>query len=245
MRWIKSLDEGMENGTVHYRVMRSDTISGPFVEIANMSATGQSIYNYTDVGKGDGDTNDYFYFIQSVNENMNVVNSRLAGKMAIGLSAGWQLISFPFVQERSSVEAILRTLDFRSVRCYDSQNDSWRAYHTFKNYSDLKQLDNTMGFWVEVTRSDHLVLAGLVPPRITEIHLYEGWNLVSFPSFLGSYSVGHVRFETRAERVEGFDSLASPYLLRVMDDSEEMVPFHGYWIKVPRDVTWTVPNILR
>jgi hypothetical protein len=239
MRWIKSMDDGIENGTVFYRVMRSESLFGPFAEIANLSATGQPVYNYTDVGRGDGDISDYFYFIQAVNENMFASNSSLACKMAIGLSAGWQLVSFPLIQESDNVETVLRTLDYRSVRYFDSLNGHWMTYQAFKSYNDLKRIDNTMGLWIEVTNSDHLVLAGLVP-ETTEVYLHEGWNLVSFPSFTDFYPVILVKMETGAERVEGFDPLASPYRLRVMDDFEYLIPSQAYWIKVPGDVVWTI-----
>ncbi|MCK4445440.1 MAG: hypothetical protein KAW09_12910, partial [Thermoplasmata archaeon] len=103
----------------------------------------------------------------------------------------------------------------------------------------LAQLNNTMGFWIDVTNNDYLVLAGLIP-FITEIHLHEGWNLVSFPSFWDFYPVMLLKLFTGAERVEGFDPLAPPYYLRVMDDFDDLVPSRGYWVKVPSDVTWTV-----
>jgi hypothetical protein len=238
--WYKSKDEGLENGTILYRVMRANSLYGPYFEVGNSAAANQTTYNFTDVGMGDGDTNDYFYSVRSVNSDGYYANSTAyAGKMAISLTPGLHLISFPLIQENNSLETVLQTLDFRSVWCYDSWNRVWRSYHISKDYHTLEELNNTMGFWIDVTNSDYLVLAGLIP-YITEIHLREGWNLISFPSFWTFYPVLLMKMDTGAERVEGFDPLAPPYHLRVMDDFDDFLPSRGYWVKVPRDVTWTV-----
>ncbi len=238
--WYKSKDEGLENGTTSYKVMRSDFYDGPYSEIGNVVADNRLIYNFTDIGKGDGDPNDYFYLVRSYNEDMNSTDSSMyAGKMAISLTPGPHLISFPLIQEDKDIEAVLQTLDFSSAWSYDSWNGIWRSYHISKDYNTLEELNNTMGFWVDVTNNDYLMLAGLVP-LTTDIHLREGWNLISFPSFYDFYPVMILKMMIDAEKVEGFDPLNPPYHLRVMDDFEDLVPSEGYWVKVPRDVTWTM-----
>ena len=94
-----------------------------------------------------------------------------------------------------------------------------------KTYSGgLSSLNQMMGLWVNVTEDSNLTVAGTVPAQTT-IHLYEGWNLVSLPSFNTPYSVADLKAEIDATRVEGYD-LAPPYFLRVLGDAEVLLP--GY-----------------
>lgn len=241
--WYRSGDDGRENGTTLYRIMKSEEqYWGPWVEIGRTNATGQPVYDFTDVGSGDGDTGNYYYFVQSVNEDGCYANSTLAVKTATSLKAGLQLFSFPHILEDSSVESALRTLDFRRVWSYDSLDGSWKMYDVLKKYNDLKELNHTMGYWIDVAGDDYLVLAGLIPGKM-EIHLHKGWNLVSCPSFGGCYDVRLMKLKTgggRVERVEGFDPDAPPYHLRLMGDRDDLLAFRGYWIKVSEDVTWNI-----
>jgi hypothetical protein len=241
--WYRSGDDGRENGTTLYRIMKSEEQHwGPWFEIGRMNATGQPVYDFTDVGSGDGDTKNYFYFVQSVNEDGCYANSTLAMKTATSLKAGLQLFSFPHILEDSSVESALRTLDFRSVWSYDSVNGSWKMYDVRKKANDLKELNHTMGYWIDVTGDDYLVLAGLVPGKM-EIYLREGWNLVSCPSFGVCGDVRLMKFKIglgKVERVEGFDPDAPPYYLRLMDDRDDLMGYQGYWVKVTEDAVWEV-----
>ena len=102
----------------------------------------------------------------------------------------------------------------------------------------LWSVNHTMGLWVNVTRDCNLTVAGAVPPQTT-IHLYEGWNLVSFPSFNASYTVADLKTEAGATRVEGYDS-APPHHLRVLGDAELLLPGYGYWVRVSAETDWIV-----
>ena len=99
-------------------------------------------------------------------------------------------------------------------------------------------MNHTMGVWVNVTRDSNLTMAGVVPVQTT-IHLCEGWNLVSFPSFSTSYSVAVLKVEIGVTRVEGYDS-SPPYHLRVLGDGEILQVGYGYWVKVKSDADWIV-----
>ncbi len=108
-----------------------------------------------------------------------------------------------------------------------------------KTYSGgFSSLNEMMGLWVNVTEDSNLTVAGTVPAQTT-IHLYEGWNLVSFPSFNASYSVADLKAEIGATRVEGYD-LAPPYFLRVLGDAEVLQAGYAYWVKMDIDVDWIV-----
>jgi hypothetical protein len=76
----------------------------------------------------------------------------------------------------------------------------------------------------------------------TSIYLRAGRNLVGFPSFSSSYTVGDVKSSTGSSRIEGYDSLSSPYHVRVLGDMEIIEAGRGYWIWVDSDSTWVVKS---
>ncbi len=96
----------------------------------------------------------------------------------------------------------------------------------------------TMGLWVNVTEGSNLTIAGIVPAQTT-IHLYKGWNLVSFPSFNDSYTVADLKAETGVTRVEGYDSMP-PHHLRVLGDGDVLLAGEAHWVRVEVNTVWVV-----
>ncbi|MFQ6129046.1 MAG: hypothetical protein ACE5QW_09115, partial [Thermoplasmata archaeon] len=110
----------------------------------------------------------------------------------------------------------------------------------FKPYmGDLPSINHTMGIWINVTKESNLTVAGMVPAQTT-IRLYEGWNLVGFPSMNSSYSISDLEASIGATRVEGFDSMASPFFLRALSGTVVLQAGYGYWVRVEADVVWTI-----
>ncbi|MFQ6059827.1 MAG: hypothetical protein ACE5KV_00830 [Thermoplasmata archaeon] len=116
---------------------------------------------------------------------------------------------------------------------------------TFKPYKEeLRRINHTVGFWVNVTSDSNLTVAGLVPMS-TSIPLMVGWNLVGFPSLGRTYTVAYLKAETGTTHVEAFDWNASPYLLKDMQNSDFLKAGHGYWVYIPNEIIWTVWSVLR
>lgn len=241
--WYKSPDESDPRGTVNYEVYRSTNwIEGPYNKIADVPATGQSNYNYIDPGRGDGDTDNYFYYVQSVNSTAQTARSYYAGKKAGLMSEGWWLISLPLVQYERNVTTVFRTLDFVSIVTYLAYDvdDPWKRHDSFKPYSDLEWVDHTMAIWVNVTSSDYLTMAGLVPKN-TPIVLRPGWNLVGYPTF-DERNVTTEFAGISYDRIESYEPTSPPYLLRRLSPTDDMYSGAGYWIKVSSEQVWTVYN---
>ena len=60
-------------------------------------------------------------------------------------------------------------------------NGAWQHYDPAVGYGNtLTTLDESMGFWVEMTTADTLVVTGTAPGT-SNIALKAGWNLVGFP----------------------------------------------------------------
>jgi len=107
--------------------------------------------------------------------------------------------------------------------------------------SDLQYIDNTMAFWIEITAPGTLDLQGQKPTVTQYVPLRAGWNLVGFPSYRTDITVGDLKTDTGATRVEGFDAGNLEYRLRVMTNTEFLAMGNGYWVFVPADTVWQVP----
>lgn len=240
--WYKSTDEGHVSGTVRYEVFRSGSINGSFTKIGDVAATGQSSYVYVDPARGDGDPSNYFYYVQSVNSSGRTSKSNFAGKYVMSLTEGWHLISLPLIQEDTRTAVVFQTLDYESVLSYlpYDPTEPWKRYDSFKGFGDLENVDHLMGLWVKVRSTDEFTIAGLVP-RITQITLYPGWNLVSYPTFYPKKVSEELQWNNY-ERIEGYEPASQPYCLRELSPSDVMDTGSAYWIRVGYQQSWIVRN---
>jgi parallel beta-helix repeat protein len=244
--WTLSLDDGSgQNSVVGYAVRRSTSYDFGGLGYGIVGNVPKGETQFIDHLAGEGNPNDYFYFVCAIDlNNLSSCSTNQAGKFTRNLSEGVNLASIPLVQSDESVARVLQTVKFDKAWTHlaSGNDDPWKSYMTFKPYKgDLKTVDHRIGIWINVTEDSNLTIAGLVP-SFTDINLEAGWNLVTFPSFHTSYSVSDLKAETGATRVEGFDSQAPPYDLRVMNDGEFLQAGHSYWIYVGSGRIWTVTN---
>ncbi len=237
---LSSDDENGSSNVIRYDIYRNSSYNskGLGYELHDSLPNGTS--QYVDFLAGEGNPSNYFYFVCAVNAlNISSCTSNQAGKFTRSLAQGPNLVSVPLIQYDESIETVLQTVEYDKAWYYDSSSQEWKWYMTFKNYRrDLWSVNHTMGLWVNVTENSNLTVAGIVPAQTT-IHLFEGWNLVSFPSFNTSYTVADLKVETCATRVEGYD-FSSPYYLRVLGDGEVLQAGDGYWVRVNADTVWTI-----
>ena len=240
LSWSRSQDDGAgENDVARYDVHRSTNYEGAYQIVGNVFSDGSSTYEWTCTGCGEGDSNDYFFYVVANDSVLSTPSPNKAAKFTSQLSIGPSLASFPLIQTNESIAHVLRTACFDMAWSHDSFDGKWKSYATGKVYRTLHRLDHSMGIWMNVTQDSNLTVAGIVPAQ-TEIQLHAGWTLVSFPSF-SSYTVVDLKTETGATRVEGFDA-TPPYFLRVLADGETLQAGYGYWVKVDSDVAWVVEN---
>ncbi|MEE9505726.1 MAG: NosD domain-containing protein, partial [Thermoplasmata archaeon] len=239
--WSISPDDGAGLGSVtSYTIYRGQVYDPERLSYDLIATLPSGSSTYTDGLVGEGDPNDYFYSVCAVDMFSNATCSpNQAGKFTRPLAAGPNLVSIPLIQSDESIEYVLQTVKYDKAWYYDSSSHEWRWHMTFKDYRrGLWNVNRTNGAWVNVTEDSNLTVAGIVPPQTT-IHLYEGWNLVSFPSFNSSCTVYDLRMDTGALRVEGYDP-APPYHLRVLGDADVLQAGYGYWVKVESDVDWII-----
>ncbi len=238
--WNLSVDDvNGQKSVIRYDILRGTNYSSNHSGYILYDSVSKGNSQYTDIGGGEGDPNNYFYVVCAIDLNENSSCSRnQAAKFTRLLSRGPNLVSTPLVQSNESIETVLQTVQYDKAWFYDSSSQEWKSYVKFKSYSTLGHMNHTMGVWMNVTKNSNLTVAGMVPTQ-TAIHLHKGWNLVGFPSFNPTYSVSDLNAGVGPTRVEGFDPLP-PYHLRVFEDSEVLQAGDGYWVRVEVDFVWMV-----
>ena len=147
----------------------------------------------------------------------------------IALSAGWNLISLPLIPENSTIEAVLTDLDgVEAVWSYEA--GTWYSYAPDVP-SDLTEMTDGKGYWIEMSASATLTVYGTEMPEdpLAPLPAYPvvvGWNLVGFKETytmrVSDYLAG-VSYARVYEYVGGYHSLSA---------SDLMKPGQGYWIAV-------------
>ena len=241
IEWSLSPDDLGGLGNVErYDVLRGESYSSSLTGYSLLDSVPSGVSSYVDEYAGEGDSSNHFYVACAVNAigNQSCAGNRV-GKFTRPLSIGPNLISIPLIQSNESIESVLQTVKYDKAWYYDSSPQEWKWYMKSKGYRrGLWNVNHTMGIWVNVTQDSNLTVAGVVPAQTT-VHLYEGWNLVSFPSFSTTYVVADLKAETGATRVEGYDP-SPPNFLRVLGDAEVLQVGYGYWVRVEADTVWTI-----
>jgi len=238
--WDLSRDDGSGLDNVdHYAIYYSSEYEtyGRDYMLLGKAPSGTDQYVHKDAGKGDAE--DYFYYVQANSTFTGGLWQRQVAKFTRPLLEGPNLVSIPLIQSSESIETVLQTVQYDKAWFYDPSTGEWKWFMKHKGYRrGLFNINHTMGLWINVTQDSNLTVAGVVPAQ-TRMHLYEGWNLISFPSFNSSYTVNDLKMNTGAMRVEGYDS-APPYHLRVLSDVDVLQAGYGYWVRVPSSIDWVI-----
>ena len=241
IEWALSEDDGQGDLSVTgYEILTGSAYDPDGMGYFLLGSVANGTAQYEHIGAGESDPNRYFYLVCAMDSGDNSsCSNEQAAKFNRPLTKGPNLMSVPLIQINEAIEPVLQTVEYDKAWYYDSSSREWKWYMKSKGYrKGLWNANHTMGLWVNVTSDCNLTVAGIVPAHTT-IHLYDGWNLVSFPSFNTSYSVSDLKAEIGATRVEGYD-LAPPNFLRVLGDAEVLLAGESYWVRVQSEVDWIV-----
>jgi hypothetical protein len=194
---------------------------------------------------------EYWFAMIAVDDNGNpspISNSPNATPTLLiwnlDLSVGWNLISLPIPQSDTTISTVLASIagDYDQVQYFNASTpaDNWKTYNANRPVSlnDLTDLQNHMGFWINIIAPTQLQMVGQ-PPTATTIDLKAGWNLVGYPT-LTQRSITDALAGTGYDLpVEGFNASA-PYHITPLADTYMMKPGEGYWVHVPADTVWIV-----
>lgn len=241
--WARSGDDGIGlDNVVNYELYVGYLNIGPYNLEITVPATDSPTYQYTCVGCGYGNTSNIFFYVRAYNGVEYSPSPNKAAKFIRHLTTGVQLVSLPLDVSDTSITTVFQTIQLDKVWTHDSsdQTDPWKSYMEEKPYKgDLWNIGHYSAYWVNVLIEDDWVVAGLVPV-VTQIQLNVGWNLVSFPSFNPIYTVGQLKIDVGAVRVEGYDSSTGPYYLKALLDTDVLVAGRGFWIYMETTVVWNV-----
>jgi hypothetical protein len=242
--WTLSSDDVMGQGSVvRYEIYRGNAFSYAGLGYNLIASLPNGTSLYVDALRGEGDPSNYFYRVCAVDSDSNITcGKKQAGKFTRPLEKGPNLASIPLTQDTESIQVILHTVKYEKAWYYRSLERKWISLMKSKPYlGSFRSMDHSVGLWIDVTEDSNLTVAGVVP-EFASIHLKSGWNLLGFPKFTSGYTVGELKAETGAIRVEGFDPSAPTYSLKDLGDGDTLKIGYGYWILVEIDTAWIIRN---
>ncbi len=242
--YLSSLMPNTLNGTIYIRVRDTDRSAGNtnvdviyvdhmYVEFIIPSPRLYLSYDY-------GSTQSYV-------EPMLTPASLMTFDIPILSAPGWNFISFPLVIS-GSPDVVLSdlagdgTTQWDVIKWYDAQDAAgpWKTYRNGASNNDLLTIDNCVGLWVHITiPGDNLLTVQGATPVTTNIQLYTGWNMVSYPS--ATPSQADLTLPAQADIVAVYDG-GAPYLITDETDLSlvTMTESNAYWVHVTADCLWSV-----
>ncbi len=161
----------------------------------------------------------------------------------IAYSAGWNLISLNVYVQGEPLDVVFADewANINEIQYYDGVQKAWKIHRNNGPVwlSTLSTVDETMGLWVNFNAAGDgdLVVSGKVLTN-TNIPLYAGWNLISYPASAPD-TADSVLAGTGYDMLQKFD-VGATYLITDMAGTENMVPGSGYWVHVTADTTCSV-----
>ncbi|MFQ5885068.1 MAG: hypothetical protein ACE5IO_08215, partial [Thermoplasmata archaeon] len=245
LSWTLSGDDGAgENDVVRYDIYSSTTFDpagNGYRKIASVPA-GVNTYQVPGVGI---DHLNHFFYVVAVDDSFNEDRTpNQMAKVAIPVTQGMHLVSSILNTSGQDMTTVFQTVDFGRVWTYDNNDpiNPWKLYTPEKAFNDLdiaSSVYRAKAYWIDIQQGDLLRIVGAIPIT-TQITLYQGWNLVSYPSVNTDYTVWDLKNATGATAVEAADPSVPFYHLKKLSNSDTLVPGLGYWIYVPSQTIWTV-----
>lgn len=244
LNWTLSLDDGnVFKSVTGYRIYRNTSYTQGGSGYVNIATLSNGTSEFDDNLAGEGNPDNYFYLVCAVdlNNKTNCARNQVS-KFTRSLSKGSNLMSVPLIQYDDNLSTVLQTLYYDDTWTYNPRNQEWKSFMELKPYGgSFEYVNRTMGLWVDVTQDSNITVAGVVPISTT-INLQAGWNLVGFPCLNTTYTVGDLKSETGATRVEGFNIFTPPYHLENLQDTDSLLAGYGYWIYVEFPAIWILGN---
>jgi parallel beta-helix repeat protein len=166
------------------------------------------------------------------------------------LYEGWNLISVPFLQSITSIDSVISSLigSYDVVQWYNvsDSSDFWKHHHTGKlpQNNDMNFINHTLGFWIHITQPGDTIFLynGTQPTSNQTIQLYEGWNMVGYPSLTNhnrTVGLNNLEFGLDVDAIQWYDTPTKTW--HFMDQDDPFVPGRGYWVHSRVEAGWEVP----
>jgi parallel beta-helix repeat protein len=166
------------------------------------------------------------------------------------LYPGWNLISIPLIQSNNDLDSVLSSIkgSYDAVQWFNASDgsDPWKHNHTAKSpfLNDLDKINHLMGFWIHITEPDGILFEyfGNIPSANQTITLYNGWNMVGYPSNSTrsrTYALNNLTFQTEVDAIWDYDTATGRW--KKVEASDYFKIGKGYWIHAKTQCEWEVP----
>jgi hypothetical protein len=101
-----------------------------------------------------------------------------------------------------------------------------------------------MGFSIYITKPGDTIFLynGSEPGQNQTIQLYEGWNMVGYPSetsYNRTEGLNNLTFGVEVDQIQWFNATSKAY--EDLEENDFFIPTTGYWIHATSDCEWEVP----
>lgn len=191
----------------------------------------------------------------NANYNMTFVEGTLtiiAGtEHQIDLVAGWNLVSFNLTPSDPDIEVVLEEImeGVDLVYAWNGETGSWLRFDPDVGFGNtLEELDEAMGFWINMDAAATLTVVG-TEPTTTDIPLYTGWNLIGYPADAGDDLPGaldgisgnyNLVMAYHAADTSDPWKLYEPDVPDWVTDLDQLDPGWGYWIDMTEGATLSI-----
>jgi hypothetical protein len=103
------------------------------------------------------------------------------------LVAGWNFISFAKLPADATIASIFSGIssDMKIVWGFDNEQKVWKQYKPGASDNSLSTIEQGKGYWVYLTAA-HTLDVTIWTAGSSQVHLYEGWNLVGYSGTNGA-----------------------------------------------------------
>ena len=166
------------------------------------------------------------------------------------LENGWNLVSIPLIQSDNSIDSVLQEIqgEYDAVQYYNSSDneDHWKHYHLSKTsqLNDLDEINHQRGIWVHIINPWGIVFLynGTFPTKNQIIPLYQGWNLVGYPSLkfrMRDEALNNIDYDVDIDSVWTYDAATQTW--KELGSWDYLEPGRGYWVHAKNECTWEIP----
>jgi parallel beta-helix repeat protein len=166
------------------------------------------------------------------------------------LYKGWNLISIPFIQSDNDFNVILDSISgsYDAIQWYNNTDsaDHWKHNSALKPswLNDLNNIDHSIGLWIHISTPGGVLFEypGTQPTSNQTIQIYEGWNMVGYPSLTNhnrTTGLNNLEFGVDVDAIQWYDTPTKTWHFMGQDDP--FVPGRGYWMHSRVEVGWEVP----
>jgi hypothetical protein len=166
--------------------------------------------------------------------------------LTYSIDSPYNLISFPFNYQNSSIVSVLGSIDGEYTRLYEF-NNSIKSYNTFIYgvYDAIYDIQAGKGYWIEITNNLSLVTTGVVDQDLFE-DVTTPYNLLGFIAISGNRSVTSMlsSIDGNYTRVYEFNNSIKSYntfIYGVYDAVHTLQPDFGYWVEMSDNDTLVIP----